>query len=81
MVGKAFPEAMKFLDKNPSVKGRLLLYELLVKETPKVPQTIQAITTAAGCVPELNGKSLLLKTAHTLFAVEGRQGLCSFPIG
>lgn len=30
----------------------------------EAPQTIEAITTDAGCVPELDGKSLLRKTSH-----------------
>lgn len=29
-------------------------------------QAIKAIAPAAGCMPELDGKSLLLKTLHTL---------------
>lgn len=30
------------------------------------PQTVQALTTALGCLPELDGKNLLLKTPHSL---------------
>lgn len=71
---------MKFLDKNPNDEGRLPLYELLVKETPKGPQAVQAITTAVGRVSELNDESLLLKTTHTLLAGESRRGLFFLPV-
>lgn len=35
---------------------------MIVQETPK---SFQTIVVVLGCLPEVKGKSLLLKTAHT----------------
>jgi hypothetical protein len=33
---------------------------------PHTPQTMLVVASALGCLSELNGKTLLLKTLHTL---------------
>ena len=38
---------------------------------PRGPQTIQAVVSAVGCLPELGAKSLMLKTLCTLIARHG----------
>lgn len=39
---------------------------MLAREVPKVPQTIQSIALVLSCPAELDNKTLLLKTLHTL---------------
>lgn len=39
---------------------------LLDGEAPEGPRTIQALGTFLGCLPELVGKTLLIKTLDTL---------------
>ena len=41
-------------------------YELLAREDPEGPQTIKAIATVVGCIPEIGGENLLLKIPHAL---------------
>lgn len=45
--------------------------ELLTMAAPEAPQTIKtnatAVATAVGCTPELDGKTLSLKTANARF--------------
>lgn len=43
----------------------MLTFKLLFRATLETPQTVLAIAIAFGCLPELDGKALLLKTAHT----------------
>lgn len=52
------------MNDNLDARGGLSLGELLAREVPEVPQTIKAIATTVGYMPELDGKTLLLKTLH-----------------
>lgn len=52
-------------------RGRLLPYELLVREVPKAWQTINFIATSVDYMPKLNSKILFLKTPYTLTAEHG----------
>lgn len=43
-------------------------YELLVREIPKSPKTVEALPILPGSLQELDDKALLLKTPRTLNA-------------
>lgn len=43
-------------------------YMLLVMKAPDIPQTTEFIAIVHDCPLELDGKTLLLKTQHTLVA-------------
>lgn len=38
---------------------------LLSRDVQESPQTVETVAIALGCPPELEGKTLLLKTPHT----------------
>lgn len=59
----------RYLGKGFSARGELPPYEVLARE---VPLLIQDITTGVGCLPELHGKSLLLKALHFGIAPQSR---------
>lgn len=42
------------------------MFKVLVKVDEQSPATVQAFTVALGCLSEVEGKWLLLKTTHTL---------------
>lgn len=42
----------------------MLIKELLVKEVPGLPKTIQALSSPLVCPPQLDSKILLLKTTY-----------------
>lgn len=69
--GYAHPRSHRFLGKKPSARHRILALKLLVRGVPESPKSVQAITTALGCAPELDGKILQLKTPHTLTTGHG----------
>ena len=56
------PQKHSLTNKASSIRCGMSPLELLVRP----PRTIQATAIALACPPELNGKSLLLKTPHTL---------------
>lgn len=58
------------LNENFSIRGRFPSYYLLTIEVPEAPIIIKAIVTAIGCMPGLDGKTLLLKTLHAMIIVE-----------
>lgn len=42
-----------------------LTFELLLRETQEIPKAIQAFAVTLGCLPECEGKTLLLLMLHT----------------
>lgn len=54
------------LGRSENKKPWIPLHEFLVRETPEVPRTMQAIATALGYPPSLHGETLLLEMPHTL---------------
>lgn len=53
-------------NKNPGAKHGKFPFKLLVIRVQYVPKTILTIAmTALDCLPELEGKTILLQTAHT----------------
>lgn len=64
------PKSYKLLNKNLSARGQLPPCELLAREAPEAPQTIKAIATAVGCMPELDNTQLLkIPHGHVLTEV------------
>lgn len=61
---RTLPEAIRSLNDNLDARGGLCLGELLTKEVPEVPQTQKATAATVGYMPELDDKTLLLKTLH-----------------
>lgn len=55
-----FSETIGYLKKNPHARDKLPSYKLLIRETPKAPQTTQAVDIAVDCPLEPYGKALLL---------------------
>lgn len=62
---KLLPEAIRLLNENSSARDGLPPYEWLAAET------VQTISTAVDCQRKLDGKTLMLKTAHALVAEHG----------
>lgn len=56
------------IKQNTNAKGGILIRELLVREAPELPKTRQVLAIPLGYQPELNSKTLLLQTPHTLVA-------------
>lgn len=50
-----------------------LIDRLLVREAPKVPKTPLTLAIPLGCPPELNDKTLLLKTSHHTLTARYRE--------
>lgn len=61
---RKLPEAIRLLNENPSARDGLPPCELLSREALKAPQTMKAVSAAVGCFPELDCKTLLLKTLY-----------------
>lgn len=60
------PRTIDYLaKKNLSTRHMKPLFEFSVKRVQETPKAMQAITAALGCLSELEGKFLLLKTACT----------------
>lgn len=55
------------LDETPRAGCGLPPHELLVEEESGISETTRAIALDLGCPPELNAKTPLLKTKHTLW--------------
>ena len=49
---RTLPEAIWLLNDNLDARGGLSPGELLAREVPEVPQTIKAIATAVGYMPD-----------------------------
>lgn len=56
------------IKQNTNAKGGIPIRELLVREAPEPPITTQVLVIPLGYQPELNSKTLLLQTPHTLAA-------------
>lgn len=52
-------------DKNRNTRQEKQSFELLVRIVQETPKTLQNIVITFGCLPEVEGKSLLLKTPCT----------------
>jgi hypothetical protein len=46
-------------------KEPFLTFELLLREIQEIPKAIQAIAITVGCLPEIEGKTLLLLIPQT----------------
>lgn len=55
-------KSLKLSKKNLSTKHEKLFLNLLVRLVQETPKPIQAFAVALGCLPELESKTLLLKT-------------------
>lgn len=53
-------------NKNYSVRGVLIFYELLFREAPKALQIIKAIISLVNGMPDLADKNLLLKLPNAV---------------
>ena len=68
------PKSHRLSNKNSGARHWKPAFELLVRGAQKIPLTKKAIAIVLGCFPELEGKTLLLKTPCTLDT--GLRGIC-----
>lgn len=65
MGGKGHSQgAIRLLDENCCSSSDLPSWEWLAREAPEAPQILKAIADAVGCMPGLEGMTLLLKTPY-----------------
>lgn len=57
---------MSWINKNPTTRQRRPPFQSLVRGVQETAETLQTTAIAFGCLPELECKTLLLKTLHTL---------------
>lgn len=51
--------------KTSSARHKNLPFKLLVRKFQETPKTVYPLVVALGCLPELDSKTLLLKTLYT----------------
>ena len=69
----SYPKSHRLFNKNSRARHGKPPFELLVRGAQKIPLAGKAIAIVLGCLPELEGKTLLLKTPCTLDT--GRGGI------
>lgn len=79
-----FPQAIDYVTKSPVPDMANLPSSCWSGWLKRLPKTIQIVVVILGCLPEIRGKSLLLKTAYptdtglgeTELQLMGRPPLC-----